>query len=109
MFGKNRLRHSTQERGECERQNEPDGMVIDLLYRKSLLIDGENIPRGAWDIGVIDEFIKGKDHVIGAEGLAVVPTHVLTQMERPGQTIFADVPGLCQVGFDLCGKSVGCG
>ena len=84
-------------------------MTIDLLDRKGLVIDGKDIPRRTGDVRVVDEFIEGKDHVIGTEGLAVVPTHVLAQMERPCQAIFTDIPGLGQVGFDFGGKGVGGG
>ena len=109
MFGKDRLAHPAQKRGEFDRQNKTDGITIDLLDRKGLVVDGKDIPRGTGDGRIINKIIEGEDHIIRRERFSIVPADILTQVKRPGQAIFADVPGLCQVGFDLCGKSVGGG
>ena len=40
---------------------------------------------------------QGKDHIIGSEGLAVVPLHILAQVEGVDGAIIGDVPALSQI------------
>ena len=50
-------------------------------------------------VGVL-QAAHGEDDVVGRDRLAVMPAHVLAQVERPCPTVVAHLPGAGQVGLD---------
>ena len=49
---------------------------------------------------------QGEDHIVGSEGLAVVPLHILAQVEGVDGAIIGDVPALSQIGL-VVQRSIG--
>jgi hypothetical protein len=51
---------------------------------------------------------KGKDHIIGGEFIAIVESHTLAEIERPGLDIITGLPAIQQVGAgDVVGADFG--
>ena len=61
------------------------------------------------DVVVVDYAVEGEVYVVGREGLPVVPAHVRTEVECPGQAVVRTLPGLGQHRLHLVGQPGGLG
>lgn len=67
-------------------EGEHHGMVVGSLDALDVLQH-----RSGAGVELSMEHIGGEDHVLGGERFAVVPQHVVTQLEGPGQTIVTNL------------------
>ena len=95
--------HVVQEGRVGGGQAEGDGVLVDHRDLRHVLVVGGVF--GAV-LGIHDG-LDGELHVLGGEIFAVVPLHVLLQMEGVGEALFIVVPGLRQAGYHLIVAVVG--
>ena len=95
-------------------RNAFDGVVVQRGYRHRLLLpfaallvreaEMERRTAAGRDVMVVDDAVEGEVHVMGGEGLPVVPRNVIAKMEGPRQTVLRALPRLGQRRLHFVGQ-----